>query len=100
LCCFKVYWSLLSTVDQTFTNLSSPQEDKSRPSQEKPIALIRALWALIKVTSLAFVSKSTSQNLRDSSLDADTRSEPLGLNFRSCIWFYLRYGLLCAPKVF
>jgi hypothetical protein len=70
-------------VDQIFTNLSSPQEDKSNPSQENPTALIRALWAFINVTYFAFVSKSTSQNLRDSSLEADTKREPVGLNFKS-----------------
>lgn len=87
LCCFKVYCSRRSTVDQIFTSLSSPHEDSSSPSQEKPMALILALWALIRVTSLALLSKLTSQNLRDSSLEAETRREPVGLNFRSWIWF-------------
>jgi hypothetical protein len=89
LCCFKVYCSLLSTVDQIFTNLSSPHEESSKPSQENPMARILALCALIKVTSFAFVSKLTSQNFNDSSLDAETSNEPVGLNFKSWIWFYI-----------
>ena len=84
---FRVYCSRRSTVDHTFTSLSSPHEERRRPSQEKPILRIRALWAFMRVTSFAFVSKSTSQNLRDSSLLEETSREPLGLNFRSWIWF-------------
>lgn len=83
LCCFKVYCSLRSTVDQIFTNLSSPHEESSSPSQEKPTALMRALCALIRVTSLALLSKLTSQNFRDSSLEAETSRDPVGLNFKS-----------------
>ena len=63
-CFLREYWSLLSTVDQTFTSLSSPQLASNNPSQLKPILLIRALWALIKDTSFALTSKSTYQNLR------------------------------------
>ena len=82
---FKVYWSLLSIVDQIFTNLSSPQVESNRPSQLKFTPLIRALWAFIKDTYFTFVLKSTSQNFKDSSLEADTNKFPFGLNFKSCI---------------
>lgn len=63
-CFLSVYCNLLSTVDQTLTNLSSPQLASSNPSQLKPIDRIRALCALINDTSLALVSKSTSQNFK------------------------------------
>ncbi len=86
-CFLSVYWSLLSTVDQTLTSLSSPQLDNSKPSQLNPIDLILALCALINETSLALLSKSTSQNFKDSSLDADTNRFPPGLNLISWIWF-------------
>lgn len=89
-CFFNVYWSLLSTVDQTLTNLSSPHVESRSPSQLKPMDLILALWALIKDTYLALESKSTSQNFSDSSLEAETKRFPLGLNLRSWIWFYFR----------
>ena len=89
LCCLRLRCNLRSTVDHTFTNLSSPQEARSRPSHEKPTLRILALWALMRVTSLVLVSKSTSQNLRDSSLLAETSREPLGLNLRSWIWFWI-----------
>lgn len=49
LCFFNEYCNLLSTVDQTFTSLSSPQEANNKPSQEKLNALILALCALINV---------------------------------------------------
>ena len=87
-CFFNVYWSLRSTVDHTLTSLSSPHVDNKSPSQLNPMDLILALWALINETSLALLSKSTSQNLRDSSLEADTSKLPLGLNLRSWIWFF------------
>ena len=98
LCCFKVYCNLRSTVDQIFTNLSSPHEESNSPSQEKPIARILALWALIKVTSFAFVSKLTSQNLRDLSLEAETTNEPMGLNLRLWIWFWIYSFSTLWPK--
>lgn len=100
LCCFKVYWRRLSTVDQILTNLSSPQEARRRPSQENPTPRILALWALINVTSLAVVSKSTYQNLRDSSLLAETRRDPLGLNLRLLIWFWMKKWLLYVQVVY
>jgi len=100
LCCFSVNWSLLSTVDQTLTNLSSPQEDRRRPSHEKPIPLMRALCAFIKVTYFACVSKSTSQNFRDSSLEAETSKEPFGLNLRSWIWFCIKQEITLCPRSF
>jgi hypothetical protein len=100
LCCFKVYCSLRSTVDHIFTNLSSPQEESSSPSQEKPIARILALWALIKVTSFAFVSKLTSQNFKDSSLEAETSNEPVGLNLRSWIWFWISWFKPCVREAY
>ena len=93
-CFFNVYWSLLSTVDQTLTSLSSPHVDSKSPSQLNPMDLILALWALINETSLALLSKSTSQNLSDSSLDAETNKLPLGLNFKSWIWFLCPVNLL------
>jgi len=94
LCCLRDKCSLLSTVDHTLTSLSSPQEARRSPSHEKPTLRIRALWALMRVTSLLLVSKSTSQNLRDSSLLAETSRDPLGLNFKSWIWFWINRGLL------
>jgi hypothetical protein len=87
-CFFNVYWSLRSTVDQILTSLSSPQVESKSPSQLNPIDLILALWALIKETYLTLVSKSTSQNFSDSSLEAETKRFPLGLNLRSWIWFW------------
>ena len=96
---FKVDCNRRSTVDQILTSLSSPQEDSNRPSQENPIDLILALWALIRVTSRALVSKSTYQNLSDSSLELETSIEPLGLNLMSWTWFWVKEWLLCGPWV-
>ncbi len=64
-CCLREYCSRRSTVDQILTSLSSPHEESSSQSHGKPKALILAEWAFISVTSLAFVSKLTSQNLSD-----------------------------------
>ena len=97
---FKVYCSRRSTADHIFTSLSSPHEESRSPSQENPIDLILALWALMSVTSLALVSKSTYQNLRDSSLELETSIEPLGLNLTSWTWFYVKDGVLYAPWVY
>ena len=91
-CFLRVYWSLLSIVDQTFISLSSPHEANSKASHEKLRPLILALWALIRVVYFDEGWKSTSQNFKLSSLEAETRMLPLGENFISWIWLLI-FGL-------
>lgn len=96
MCFLSVYWSLLSMVDQTLISLSSPQEASKRPSQEKLMPLILALWALINVVSFPEPSYPMSQNFNDSSLEAETMILPAGENFISWIWLYVSTILLYA----
>ena len=62
---FKLNCNLLSTVDQTLINLSSPHDPSSSPSHAKLNPRILALCALIRVVYLDDCSKSTSQNFND-----------------------------------
>jgi hypothetical protein len=52
LCFLRVYCSLRSMVDHTLMSLSSPQEVRSSPSQEKLSPLILAWCALTSVVYL------------------------------------------------